>query len=272
MTIKLGSNQYIAGEYQVAVIGGGHAGCEAALAAARMGMATVLITMNPESIAMAPCNPAIGGPAKSVVVREIDALGGAMAEVTDQSLIQIRMLNISRGPAVRALRAQIDKSLYQRTMRRRMETTPGLDIRQAEASALLLEGERVIGCATSSGAVFLAQRVIICTGTYLNGKIIIGEYEKSSGPTGYPPSCLLGEYLRDLGLPMARFKTGTPARLDARSIDFSKTVRQDGDQGLSLSFLTEPGQYQRPSIPCWLSHTNERTHEIIRANRHRAPR
>ena len=271
MTIKLGSNQYIAGEYQVAVIGGGHAGCEAALAAARMGMATVLITMNPESIAMAPCNPAIGGPAKSVVVREIDALGGAMAEVTDQSLIQIRMLNISRGPAVRALRAQIDKSLYQRTMRWRMETTPGLDIRQAEASALLLEGERVIGCATSSGAVFLAQRVIICTGTYLNGKIIIGEYEKSSGPTGYPPSCLLGEYLRDLGLPMARFKTGTPARLDARSIDFSKTVRQDGDQGLSFSFLTEPGQYQRPSIPCWLSHTNERTHEIIRANLHRAP-
>ena len=271
MTIKLGSNQYIAGEYQVAVIGGGHAGCEAALAAARMGMATVLITMNPESIAMAPCNPAIGGPAKSVVVREIDALGGAMAEVTDQSLIQIRMLNISRGPAVRALRAQIDKSLYQRTMRRRMETTPGLDIRQAEASALLLEGERVIGCATSSGAVFLAQRVIICTGTYLNGKIIIGEYEKSSGPTGYPPSCLLGEHLRDLGLPMARFKTGTPARLDARSIDFSKTVRQDGDQGLSFSFLTEPGQYQRPSIPCWLSHTNERTHEIIRANLHRAP-
>ena len=271
MTIKLGSNQYIAGEYQVAVIGGGHAGCEAALAAARMGMATVLITMNPESIAMAPCNPAIGGPAKSVVVREIDALGGAMAEVTDQSLIQIRMLNISRGPAVRALRAQIDKSLYQRTMRRRMETTPGLDIRQAEASALLLEGERVIGCATSSGAVFLAQRVIICTGTYLNGKIIIGEYEKSSGPTGYPPSCLLGEYLRDLGLPMARFKTGTPARLDARSIDFGKTVRQDGDQGLSFSFLTEPGQYRRPSIPCWLSHTNERTHEIIRANLHRAP-
>lgn len=271
MTIKLGSNQYIAGEYQVAVIGGGHAGCEAALAAARMGMATVLITMNPESIAMAPCNPAIGGPAKSVVVREIDALGGAMAEVTDQSLIQIRMLNISRGPAVRALRAQIDKSLYQRTMRWRMETTPGLDIRQAEASALLLEGERVIGCATSSGAVFLAQRVIICTGTYLNGKIIIGEYEKSSGPTGYPPSCLLGEYLRDLGLPMARFKTGTPARLDARSIDFTKTVRQDGDQGLSFSFLTEPGQYQRPSIPCWLSHTNERTHEIIRANLHRAP-
>lgn len=271
MTIKLGSNQYIAGEYQVAVIGGGHAGCEAALAAARMGMATVLITMNPESIAMAPCNPAIGGPAKSVVVREIDALGGAMAEVTDQSLIQIRMLNISRGPAVRALRAQIDKSLYQRTMRWRMETTPGLDIRQAEASALLLEGERVIGCATSSGAVFLAQRVIICTGTYLNGKIIIGEYEKSSGPTGYPPSCLLGEHLRDLGLPMARFKTGTPARLDARSIDFSKTVRQDGDQGLSFSFLTEPGQYQRPSIPCWLSHTNEHTHEIIRANLHRAP-
>ena len=271
MDIKLGSNQYIAGKYQVAVIGGGHAGCEAALAAARMGMATVLITMNPESIAMAPCNPAIGGPAKSVVVREIDALGGAMAEVTDQSLIQIRMLNISRGPAVRALRAQIDKSLYQRTMRRRMETTPGLDIRQAEASALLLEGDRVIGCATSSGAVFLAPRVIICTGTYLNGKIIIGEYEKSSGPTGYPPSCALGEYLRDLGLPMARFKTGTPARLDARTIDFSKTVRQDGDQGLAFSFLTEPGQYQRPSIPCWLSHTNEQTHEIIRANLHRAP-
>lgn len=271
MTIQLGSNQYIAGRYQVAVIGGGHAGCEAALAAARMGCSTVLLTMNPEAIALAPCNPAIGGPAKSVVVREIDALGGAMAEVTDQSLIQIRMLNISRGPAVRALRAQIDKALYQQTMRRRLEQTPGLDIRQAEVSELLLEGGRVAGCAAASGAVFLAPRVIICTGTYLNGKIIIGEYEKSSGPTGYPPSCALGEYLRGLGLPLARFKTGTPARIDARTIDFDRTVRQDGDQGLAFSFLTEPGQYHRPSIPCWLSHTNERTHEIIRANLHRAP-
>lgn len=267
----LQSNQYIAGEYQVIVVGGGHAGCEAALAAARMGAETLLVTMNPEAIAMAPCNPSIGGPAKSVVVREIDALGGAMAEITDQSLLQIRMLNTSHGPAVRALRAQIDKHLYQTLMRQRLEQTPRLTIRQAEIVDLLTEEGCVIGCAAASGAVFLAPTAIICCGTYLNGKVIIGEFEKSSGPTGYPPAIGLSQSLIRLGLIPARFKTGTPARLDARSIDFSRTERQDGDLGLAFSYLTQPGQYQRPSLPCWLSHTNQATHEIIRANLHRAP-
>ncbi len=267
----LTDNQYIAGSYDVIVIGGGHAGCEAALAAARMGTNTLLLTMNPESIALAPCNPAIGGPAKSVVVREIDALGGAMAEITDQSLIQIRMLNTGRGPAVRALRAQIDKQLYQLLMRRRLEHTENLSIRQGEAFNLIVEDNQIKGCITAAGAVFLSNQVIICSGTYLNGKIIIGEYEHSSGPAGYPPSAALGAYLRGLGLSMARFKTGTPARLDKSTIDFSKTSRQDGDSGLCFSFMSEPGQYKRPSIPCWLSHTTTQTHEIIRANLHRAP-
>ena len=269
--LKLDSRQYLAGDYDIIVVGGGHAGSEAASAAARMGVRTLLLTMSPESIAMAPCNPAIGGPAKSVLVREIDALGGAMAQVTDETLIQIRMLNVSRGPAVRALRAQIDKPLYQVTMRRRLENTENLHIRQGEVTDIITEGGAVRACATSSGAVFTCRAAVICTGTYMNGKVIIGEYEKSSGPTGFPPSIGLSEAIARLGLPMARFKTGTPARLDARSIDFSRTQRQDGDSGLAFSFLTEPGQYDRPSVPCWLSHTNNATHELIRANLHRAP-
>ena len=175
-------NQYIAGEYDLIVVGGGHAGCEAALAGARMGAKTLLITLNVEAIALAPCNPAIGGPAKSVVVREIDALGGAMAEITDQSQIQIRMLNTGRGPAVRALRAQIDKPLYQELMRRKLEQTEGLDIRQGEAVSLLVEENKVQGCLTASGAAFLSRAVIICSGTYMNGKVIIGEWEHSSRP------------------------------------------------------------------------------------------
>jgi tRNA uridine 5-carboxymethylaminomethyl modification enzyme len=268
---KLDRNQYIAGEFQVVVVGGGHAGCEAALAAARMGATTLLVTMNPESIAMAPCNPSIGGPAKSVVVREVDALGGAMAEITDQSLLQIRMLNTAHGPAVRALRAQIDKRLYQNLMRRRLEQTPHLTIRQAEITSLLTEAGRVQGCVAASGAVFLSPAVIICSGTYLNSKVIIGEFEKSSGPTGYPPAIGLSESLIEHGLTPVRFKTGTPARIDSRSIDFTRTERQDGDAGLAFSYMTEPGQYERPMLPCWLSHTNNATHEIIRANLHRAP-
>ena len=269
--LELTDRQYLAGDYDIVVVGGGHAGSEAAAAAARMGVRTLLLTMSPEAIAMAPCNPAIGGPAKSVLVREIDALGGVMAEVTDRTLIQIRMLNVSRGPAVRALRAQIDKPLYQVTMRRKLEHTENLHIRQGEVTDLIVEEGRLLACVTGAGAVFTCRAAVVCTGTYMNGKIIIGEFETSSGPTGFPPSLGLSEALARLGLPLARFKTGTPARLDARSIDFSRTQRQDGDPGLAFSYLTEPGQYQRPSIPCWLSHTNEATHEIIRANLHRAP-
>jgi len=265
------SGLYDAGQYDIVVVGGGHAGSEAAFAAARMGCSTLLLTMSPESIAMTPCNPAIGGPAKSVLVREIDAMGGAMAQVTDECLIQIRMLNISRGPAVRALRAQIDKPLYGLTMRRLLEHTKDLHIRQGEAVDIQVENGQVQAVVCANGAVFRCAAAIICTGTYMNGKIIIGEYEQSSGPTGYPPSIGLSEALARLGLPPARFKTGTPARLAAESIDFSAVIRQDGDAGLAFSYLTEPGQYNRPSMPCWLSHTTAATHQIIRDNLHRAP-
>lgn len=265
------NNETIVNSYQVIVIGGGHAGCEAALAAARMGARTLLITMSPDAIAMAPCNPSIGGPAKSILVREIDAMGGAMAEITDAAQIQIRMLNTTKGPAVQALRAQIDKARYQRLMRRRLEQQPDLDLRQGEVSELLLAGGAVYGCKCASGACFAAENIVICSGTYLNGKIIIGDYEYASGPTGYPPSTALGLYLRQLGLPMMRFKTGTPARVDKRSVDFSRLEEQKGDQGLCFSFMTDPDKNIRPNIPCWLGYTNTKTHQIIRDNLHLAP-
>ena len=268
---SLNSRQYWAGKYDVIVIGAGHAGCEAALAAARLKARTLLITMSPEATALAPCNPAIGGPAKSVLVREIDALGGAMARITDASQIQVRRLNTGKGPAVQALRAQIDKELYQRLMRRCLAGQENLDMRQGEVSELLLTSATVRGCATISGAAFAAPHIIVCSGTYLNGRVIIGEAAYPSGPLGYPPALPLGVCLRELGLPMRRFKTGTPARLDARSIDFTQTTRQPGEQGLYFSYLTREGEFHRPSLSCWLTYTNSRTHEIIRANLHRAP-
>ena len=265
--------EYLAGIYQTVVIGGGHAGSEAALAAARMGAKTLLITMSPESVAMAPCNPAIGGAAKSVLVREIDALGGAMARITDQAQIQIRMLNTGKGPAVQALRAQIDKALYQRLMRRRLEEQENLDIRQGEVVKLLLNEAKnhIKGCVTANGAAFAAETVILASGTYLSGRVIIGDYDYPSGPAGYPPAAALGRFLRDMGLPVRRFKTGTPARVDKNTIDFSKTEIQPGLQGLYFSYLTRDGEFQRPSIPCWLTYTNPQTHKIIRDNLHRAP-
>ncbi|MBR5429021.1 MAG: tRNA uridine-5-carboxymethylaminomethyl(34) synthesis enzyme MnmG [Firmicutes bacterium] len=264
-------SEYENGSYDVIVAGGGHAGCEAALAAARLGCRTLLITLTPESVAMAPCNPAIGGPAKSVLVREIDALGGAMARVTDRALIQIRMLNSSKGPAVRALRAQIDKPLYQRLMLRELESQPGLDVRLGEVTAILTEQGRVCGCRCAGGAVYRAPAVIVCSGTYLNGKILIGEYEARSGPLGHAAACELGDWFRQQGFAMARFKTGTPARIDRRTIDFSRTQIQEGEPSLHFSYLTPPEGFGRPSIPCWLTYTNPRTHAIIRANLHRAP-
>lgn len=264
---------YLAGQYDVIIVGGGHAGCEAALAAARMGTETLLITLSPEAIALTPCNPAVGGPAKSVVVREIDALGGAMARITDQSQIQIRMLNTGKGPAVQALRAQIDKPSYQQNMRQYLEKQPHLSLRQGEAAQLIIENARVRGIKMTNGAIFLAPNIILCCGTYLNGKVIIGEYSYASGPVGHQPVLSLGQNLQDLGLSMARFKTGTPARVDKRSIDFSKTQEQPGDDsGLAFSYLTKKEDaLARPRISCWLSYTNERTHQVIRDNLHRSP-
>ena len=268
----LAPQQYRAGQYDVIVVGAGHAGCEAALAAARLNARTLLITMSPEATALAPCNPAIGGPAKSVLVREIDALGGAMARITDAAQIQVRRLNTGKGPAVQALRAQIDKALYQRLMRCCLEKQEGLDLRQGEVSGLLLADDgTVAGCATTSGAAFAAPNIVVCSGTYLNGRVIIGEAAYPSGPLGYPPALPLGVSLRELGLPMRRFKTGTPARLDSRSIDFDQTVCQPGERGLYFSYLTREGEFDRPSMPCWLTYTNRRTHDIIRTNLHRAP-
>ena len=269
--IKTPPSAFENGSYDVIVAGGGHAGCEAALAAARLGCRTLLITLTPENVAMAPCNPAIGGPAKSVLVREIDALGGAMGRVTDRALIQIRMLNSSKGPAVRALRAQIDKPLYQRLMLLELQGQENLDLRLGEVTEVLTENGAVAGVRCANGAVYRAPAVIVCSGTYLNGKILIGEYEASSGPLGHAAAKELGEWFKARGFAMARFKTGTPARIDRRSIDFSKTQIQEGERGLHFSYLTPDGGLDRPMIPCWLTYTNERTHEIIRANLHRAP-
>ncbi len=257
--------------YAVVVVGGGHAGAEAALAAARMGVKTLLVTMEISAIALAPCNPAIGGPAKSIVVREVDAMGGAMGEITDQSQIQIRMLNTSKGPAVRALRAQIDKALYQHLMQEKLFCQENLDILVAEAAALSLKNGEVQGLVLSDGSVISCPTVVLCSGTYLNGQVLMGEESFPSGPVGHEPSLLLGEYLRGEGLAMTRFKTGTPARVAKDSIDFSRTQRQDGEKDLCFSFLTKPGQYNRPSIPCWLSWTTEETHAIIRQNLHLSP-
>lgn len=262
--------EYTAGSYDVIVVGAGHAGCEAGLAAARLGCRTLVLTVNMDNIALMPCNPSVGGPAKGQLVREIDALGGEIGINTDRSAIQMRMLNTAKGPAVHALRAQADKRLYQDNMRRVLEGQENLDVRQVMVDRVLSRNGRVAGVACSTGAIFEAPAVILTTGTYLKGRIIIGELAYSGGPSGNFPSLKLSESLRDLGIKLVRFKTGTPSRVDKRSLDFSKMTIQPGDEALyNFSFVSDIKE--RDQVPCWLTYTNESTHTIIRNNLNRSP-
>ena len=262
--------------YDIVVVGAGHAGCEAALAAARLGFETIMFTVSVDSIALMPCNPNIGGSSKGHLVRELDALGGEMGKVIDKTFIQSKMLNESKGPAVHSLRAQADKQDYTREMRRVLENTDHLTIRQAEVTELLTEvvGEkhRIIGVKTYSGATYQCKCVVLATGTYLNARCIYGEVSNPTGPNGLQAATYLTDSLKKCGVEMYRFKTGTPARADKRSIDFSKMEEQFGDQRVvPFSFSTDPDSIQKDQVSCWLTYTNEKTHEIIRANLDRSP-
>lgn len=259
-----------AGHYDVIVIGAGHAGCESALATARMGCNTLLLTINLDMVAFMPCNPSIGGPAKGHVVREIDALGGEMGRNIDKTFIQMRMLNTGKGPAVHALRAQADKVLYQQAMKETVESTPNLTLRQGMVEELLVEDGKCVGVETQSGARYAAQAVVLTTGTYLCGKMIIGELIYESGPNNQQPSVKLAESLRKLGFEMVRFKTGTPPRIHKQFIDFSKTEIQPGDEHPKF-FSYETKSSDNEQLPCWLTYTSEGTHRIINENLHRAP-
>ncbi|MHA3226520.1 tRNA uridine-5-carboxymethylaminomethyl(34) synthesis enzyme MnmG [Globicatella sulfidifaciens] len=264
--------QFEAGSYDVIVVGAGHAGSEAALASARMGSKTLLLTLSLEMVAFMPCNPSIGGPAKGVVVREIDALGGEMGRNIDKTYIQMRLLNTGKGPAVQALRAQADKQLYAQSMKQVLENTQNLDLKQGLVTELIVEDNQVKGVVTSTGARYLSNAVILTAGTSSRGRIIIGELGYSSGPNNTLPSIKLSENLLELGFKLARFKTGTPPRINKNSIDFNQTEIQPGDEKPNhFSFLTPDENYKEDSVPCWLTHTNEMTHEIIRGNLHRAP-
>lgn len=261
---------YLAGEYDVIVIGAGHAGCEAALAAARMGCSTLLLTINLDMVAFMPCNPSIGGPAKGHVVREIDALGGEMGRNIDKTYIQMRMLNTGKGPAVHALRAQADKFLYQHKMKETIENTPNLTLRQGMAEELIVEDNVCKGVVTKTGAQYMAKAVVLTTGTYLRGKVIMGEVMYESGPNNQQPSIKLSENLRQLGFELVRFKTGTPPRVHKDTIDFAKTQIQPGDEKPKF-FSYETREEIPDQLPCWLTYTSEQTHEIINSNLHRAP-
>ncbi|WP_018131409.1 tRNA uridine-5-carboxymethylaminomethyl(34) synthesis enzyme MnmG [Effusibacillus pohliae] len=262
--------RYFAGEYQVIVIGAGHAGCEAALAAARLGCKTLLLNINLDTVAYMPCNPAIGGPAKGNVVREIDALGGEMAANIDKTYIQMRLLNTGKGPAVHALRAQADKALYSLTMKHTIENTPNLTLRQGMVEELLVEGDRIKGVVTKTGAEYHGQAVVLTTGTYLRGRVIIGDVSYQSGPNGQMPAMKLTDSLLDLGFQLTRFKTGTPPRVNRHTINFDKCIVQPGDSE-PLHFSFSDDVKPREQVPCWLTYTNETTHSIILENLHRAP-
>ena len=256
----------------VVVVGAGHAGCEAALAAARLGMNTVIFTVSVDSIALMPCNPNVGGTSKGHLVREVDALGGEMGRNIDRTFIQSKMLNASKGPAVHSLRAQADKQAYSRSMRKVLENTPNLWIKQAEVAEVLTEDGRVTGIRTVSGAEYLCQAVILCTGTYLKSRCIYGEVSQYTGPNGLQAANHLSDSLRQIGLKLLRFKTGTPARIDGRTVDTSKMEEQKGDTPvIPFSFTTDPETVQKEQVSCWLTYTNEKTHEIIRKNLDRSP-
>lgn len=259
-----------AGTYDVIVIGAGHAGVEAALAAANMGAKTLALTINLDMIAFMPCNPSVGGPAKGIVVREIDALGGAMGKVIDRTHIQMRMLNTGKGPAVRALRAQADKVLYQQEMKRLMEEQPNLSVHQAVVEELIVEDNEVKGVITQVGAIYHAKTVVVTTGTFLRGEIIIGDLKYSSGPNNQQPSIKLADNLRELGFDLVRFKTGTPPRVNSNTIDYSKTEIQPGDD-VPRAFSFETTDFIMDQLPCWLTYTGEKTHQIIEENLHLSP-
>lgn len=259
-------------KYDIAVVGAGHAGCEAALAAARLGFQTVIFTVSVDSIAMMPCNPNIGGSSKGHLVRELDALGGEMGKVIDRTFIQSKMLNKSKGPAVHSLRAQADKSEYSRAMRQVLENQERLDIRQMEVTDILTEDGKITGVQTFSGAIYHCRAVVLCTGTYLKARCIYGDVSTYTGPNGLQAANYLTDSLKSLGIRMYRFKTGTPARIDRKSIDFSKMDEQKGDERVvPFSFTTDPEDVQIDQASCWLTYTNEKTHEIIRNNLDRSP-
>ncbi|MEF2097588.1 MULTISPECIES: tRNA uridine-5-carboxymethylaminomethyl(34) synthesis enzyme MnmG [Peribacillus] len=262
--------QYEAGSYDVIVIGAGHAGSEAGLAAARVGAKTLMITINLDMVAFMPCNPSVGGPAKGIVVREIDALGGEMGRNIDKTHIQMRMLNTAKGPAVRALRAQADKFLYQQEMKKTIEDQENLTLIQGMVEELIVENDVCTGVITKTGAVYRAKTVVITTGTYLRGEIILGELKYSSGPNNQQPSIRLSEHLEQLGFDLVRFKTGTPPRVNSSSIDYSKTEIQPGDE-VPRAFSYETTKFITDQLPCWLTYTNEGTHQLIDENLHRSP-
>ena len=264
-------------EYDVVIVGAGHAGCEAALACARMGFQTLMFTVSVDSIALMPCNPNIGGSSKGHLVKEVDALGGEMGKVIDRTFIQSKMLNSSKGPAVHSLRAQADKANYSKTMRKVLEDQENLEIKQMEVTEILTEdgadGKKIItGVRTHSGATYRCRAVVLCTGTYLKARCIYGDVSMQTGPNGLQPANYLTDSLKELGIEMYRFKTGTPARIDKRSIDFGKMEEQKGDERIvPFSFTTDPEDIQIDQVSCWLTYTNEKTHEIIRENLDRSP-
>jgi tRNA uridine 5-carboxymethylaminomethyl modification enzyme len=263
--------KYNAGKYDIAVIGAGHAGCEAALAAARMGMKTLMFSISLEAVANMPCNPHIGGSSKGHLVREIDCLGGEMGKNIDKSYIQLKMLNTSKGPAVYSLRAQADRKKYQAEMKHTLERQENLYLKQAEIVNITLENGKVKSIETNIGAIYDVDAIIVATGTYLKGKIFIGETSFESGPDGVFPANKLSECLKSLGVNLVRFKTGTPARINRKSIDFSKMEIQEGQKDIEAFSLEDEIDKNKEQLPCYLTYTNQKTHDIIRANLHRSP-